>query len=68
MVIREARYLSGNDLGKTIAVGSFDGILAGLDIGPDKITLYVSDNQLWGMKHVKSNTLVTITGKESKGK
>lgn len=68
MVIREARYLSGNDLGKTISVGSFDGILTGLDIGEDKITLYVSNNELWGMKYVKPNTLVTITGKESKGK
>lgn len=63
MVIREARYLAGNDIGKTVTVGTFSGTLSELVAWPDSVTLYIAGNPLWSVKRVQPNTLVTITGK-----
>lgn len=70
MVIREARYLSGNDLGKGFKVGDFaSGQITAIEFARGVVTItYLSLLLTPSFTVLDPKTPVTIIGKESKGK
>lgn len=65
----EARYLSGNDLGKTLTVDMgepISGIIGGLGMDAERISIYfeqpAEDRQGTFAVHITPDHLVTITG------
>lgn len=65
-VTREARYLSGNDIGKTITTDERTGIIEEVFSSPDDILVYTTDSQRAII--LDHSTPVTITGQSSKDK
>lgn len=68
MVIREARYLSGNDLGKGFKVGDFaSGQITSIAFARGVVTItYLSLQLTAAFTVLDPNTPVTIIGKGSK--
>lgn len=66
-VTREARYLSGVDIGKTISMGDDDSTEL-VEVEHDKRGCWIlttgPDGRLWNTR-LEANTPVTITGKPS---
>lgn len=61
MVIREARYLSGNDIGKTIIAGKNRGTLE--EIGADDHTIEIWIKGAYRPALLDRSTPVTIIGR-----
>ena len=65
MIKREARYLSGNDIGKMVSARGFTGKLYNLEadmFGVDLVIELEHGKVVW--PNLDRNELVTITGKE----
>lgn len=66
MVAREARYLSGNDIGKTIQFRGVEGKLTQLSAYRSRIWVFFETENGQYEELLKLTEPVTITGKESK--
>ena len=65
MIKREARYLSGNDIGKMVSARGFAGKLCNLDSDVFGVELGIEvENGEVVWPNLNRNELVTITGKE----
>lgn len=65
MITREARYLAGNDIGKTVSARGFTGTLCNLDADVFGVELGIEVERgkvVW--PNLDRDELVTITGKE----
>lgn len=69
MVIREARYLTPNDIGKTVSVesvGVSPGVMQGLTAHGNEVSIYFENAQPVFAIHIYGSTAVTITGTDQK--
>lgn len=62
VIAREARHLSGNDIGKTLTVGDHHGIIDELYFNDHSVSVYLRGGT--SSPTLSHSTLVTITGKE----
>lgn len=63
VIKREARYLSGNDIGKTLTVDDHHGIIDELYFNDHSVSVYLRGGT--SAPTLSHSTLVTITGKEA---
>ena len=66
MVIREARYLSGNDIGKTIIAGKHRGTLEEIGADDHNVEIWVKGTTRPAL--LDRSTPVTIIGQKRKPK
>lgn len=65
MIKREARYLSGNDIGKTVSARGFTGKLCNLEADVFGVELGIEvEHRKVVWPNLDRNELITITGKE----
>lgn len=70
MITREARYLSGNDFGKTVTIetaGNLSGVLSGISAHGNDVSIYFENRKPVFAVHIYGSTMVKVTGaKETK--